>query len=113
LPTYSKGQAYDRKVRPENEAVGEFSDNVSHSNGRYGLRIYKNMVPREHACEPISDTNPALTAKFERFTSYKNGWNGAIAETVGDVRFIDFKVADNKVSGIEITKPGEVEDGFA
>ena len=46
---------------------------------------------------------------MKRFTAYKNGRNGVIAETVGDVRFIDFKVADNKIAGMEITKP-TVED---
>jgi len=34
-------------------------------------------------------------------TSWKNGINGAIAEKVGDVRFHNFKVADNKLAGIE------------
>lgn len=36
-------------------------------------------------------------------TSWKNGRNGAIAEKVGDVRFHNFKVADNKLAGIEFS----------
>jgi len=37
-------------------------------------------------------------------TSWKNGRNGAIAKTVSDIRFIDFKVADNKLAGMEISE---------
>lgn len=36
-------------------------------------------------------------------TSWKNGRNGAIAERVGDVRFHNFKVADNLLAGIEFS----------
>ena len=71
------------------------------------------MIPREKPCSPIDyKTNKPLTANFERLTSYKNGRNGAIAELVGDIRFTDFKVADNKLAGMEISKPGEVVDGL-
>jgi hypothetical protein len=70
------------------------------------------MVPRVNPCRGISEENPLVTAKFERLTSYKNLRNGAIADLVGDVRFIDFKVADNVLAGIEITKPGAKEDGL-
>ena len=63
------------------------------------------MEPRLSPCDPISETNPSIPALFERLTSYKNGRNGAIADVVGDVRFIDFKVADNRLAGIEMTKP--------
>ena len=72
------------------------------------------MIPRQKPCFSLDDvTNKPLTATFERLTSYKNGRNGAIAELVGDIRFIDFKVADNMLAGMEISKPGEVKDGLA
>jgi hypothetical protein len=71
------------------------------------------MVPRKFPCKPItydhSNTtdpwhkNPAITANFYNLTSWKNGRNGAIAEKVGDVRFHNFKVADNKLAGIEFS----------
>ena len=40
---------------------------------------------------------------MESFTAWKCGRVGANAEAIGDVRFVDFKVADNKRAGIEMT----------
>jgi len=57
--------------------------------------------------------NPVIPAKFYRLTSYKNGRNGAIAERVGAVEFIDFKTADNKLAGIEFSLTEDVIDGYA
>lgn len=71
------------------------------------------MIPRKYPCKPITynhsnpsdpwHANPAITADFYDLTSWKNGRNGAIAEKVGDVRFHGFKVADNKLAGIEFS----------
>ena len=81
-------------ICPENSKIGEFIDNVAHSNGRYGLRIFENLIPREYPCSPFeysgnpSDpypTNKPLTAEFRNLISFKNGRNGAIAESVGAV----------------------------
>ena len=70
------------------------------------------MVPRQKPCKSVwydPDTpddpyhsNPPITARMEDFTSWKNGRNGAIAERLGDVRFIGFKTADNVLAGIEM-----------
>lgn len=57
--------------------------------------------------------NPIIPAKFERFTAWKAGRNGAIAERVGAVEFIDFKVADNILAGIEMSLTQDVVDGYA
>lgn len=99
-------------ICPENERVGEFRGNHAHSCGRYGLRIFHHMVPRQFPCKSVwydPDTpddpyhsNPPITARFEDFTSWKNGRNGAIAERLGDVRFVGFKTADNVLAGIEM-----------
>lgn len=71
------------------------------------------MIPRKFPCKAITydhsnttdpwHNNPAITAHFWNLTSWKNGRNGAIAEKVGDVRFHNFKVADNKLAGIEFS----------
>ena len=85
------GPSFDENVCPENFKLGEFSDNVAHSNGRYGLRIFHNHIPRVHPCEPVdydpeSPTyNPPIIAEYRNLVSYKNGRNGAIAERVGAV----------------------------
>lgn len=104
-------------ICPENEKMGLFYANHAHSSGHYGLRIFPNMIPREFACKDITydadysskgETdpfweNPAITAGLSYFTSWKNGRNGAIAEKVGDLRFNLFKLADNKLAGIEFS----------
>jgi hypothetical protein len=100
-------------VCPENDRVGEFRDNHVHSAGRYGLRIFHNMVPRTYPCRPVSYNennpddpwyeNPPIHANFNGLTSWKNNRNGAIAERVGAVHFNDFKVADNLLAGIEFS----------
>jgi hypothetical protein len=71
------------------------------------------MVPRENPCGGYSydvnepddpwHNNRLITANFNGFTGWKNNRNGAIAEKVGDVRFNNFKVADNKLAGIEFS----------
>jgi hypothetical protein len=55
--------------------------------------------------------NPVIPAKFENFTSWKNVRNGAIAEQVGGVHFINFKVADNLIGGIEFSLTGDTDNG--
>jgi len=108
---------------PENDKVGEFRGNSAHSMGRYGLRIFHNMVPREFPCKGISydastpddpwHKNRPITANFYDFTGWKNKRNGAIAERVGDVRFINFKTADNLKAGIEFSLTAEFGDDMA
>jgi hypothetical protein len=75
------------------------------------------MVPRKYPCSPIVyngtnvddpwHLNPKITANFYNLTAWKNKRNGAIAKTVGDIRFIDFKVADNILAGIEMSVTDE------
>jgi len=45
LQTHSTGPSYDPNVCPEYEQLGEFTGNVAHSNGRYGLRIFHRFTP--------------------------------------------------------------------
>jgi len=97
------GPSANSNMCPENHAVGEWRDNHAHSNGRYGLRIFHNMVPRRFSCGGINGhRNPSVTANFNGMTSWKNGRNGAIGGGLGDVRFNDFKVADNLLAGVEV-----------
>lgn len=57
--------------------------------------------------------NPLITANFDNLTSWKNNRNGAIAERVGDVRFNNFKTADNLLAGMEFSLTHEVGDNMA
>ena len=91
--------------------------------GRYGLRIFHNMVPRTYPCKGLTyDStnpdepywqNPPITANFDNFVGWKNNRNGAIAERVGDVRFNNFKTADNLLAGIEYSLTGELKGDYA
>lgn len=47
------GPSFDPNVCPENSPLGEFTNNVAHSNGKYGLRIFHNLIPRTNPCSPI------------------------------------------------------------
>ena len=109
------GPSANINICSENARVGEFRDNHAHSNGRYGLRIFHNMVPRKFPCKPINaETNPSITANFNGLTSWKNNRNGATALRVGDIRFNNFKTADNLLAGIEFSltnQPGVGDDG--
>ena len=106
---------------PNNMIVGEFRGNHAHSVGRYGLRIFHDMLPRKFPCRGFSfdrsklgtdedpwGANPPLTASFYDMTSWKNGRNGAIAGRVADVRMINFKVADNLRANLEYSQTNVV-----
>ena len=95
-------------ICPVNEKLGEFRDNETHSNGRYGLRIFQKLRPRTRGCDPwIYDNsnpsapdapfpnNPSISAKFYNLVSWKNLRAGAIAEEMGAVEWHNFKTADN------------------
>lgn len=72
------------------------------------------MIPRKYPCKPIVydhskpedpwHLNPPITAHMYGLTAWKCGRNGAIATRIGDVRFHDFKVADNRLAGIEVSE---------
>jgi len=71
------------------------------------------MEPRTYPCqEMVYDDlnsadpycqNPPIETNINNFTSWKNGRNGAIAQYLGWVKFNNFKVADNKEAGIEMS----------
>lgn len=82
------------------------------------------MVPREFPCSAISwdrnnigdpfSSNHPITADFYDLTSWKNNRNGAIVGTVGDIRFHNFKTADNILAGIEFERiDASIRDNLA
>jgi hypothetical protein len=105
------GPSYDPNVCPEYTKLGEFSNNVAHSNGRYGLRIFHKLIPLTYPCAGVMynasnptnpyHNNPPITAHFVNMTSWKNQRNGAIVNEVGAICLENFKVADNLLAGIE------------
>lgn len=117
LQVHPLGPSYTQTICPENTRLGEFRNNVAHSNGRYGLRIFHRLIPRQNPCAALvfdKDTtkpgfpyplNPVIPAVFKDFTSWKNVENGAIAEQTGAVIWQNFKVADNMMAGLEWSAP--------
>ena len=107
-------------ICPENQKLGEFKNNVAHSNGRYGLRIFHNHWPRTRQCDPVNNNstdpnyNPPIPAVYENLVSYKNKRNGAIIERAGHIEWKNFKVADNLEVGMEMSRTDDnPEDGWA
>jgi hypothetical protein len=47
--------------------------------------------------------NPPILTNVDNFTGWKCGRNGAIAETMGNVHWNNFKTADNFLAGIEFS----------
>lgn len=117
------GPSFDANVCGENEPVGEFANNVAHGVGRYGLRLFHNLVPREKPCQDISYDasrpddpfwqNRPITSRFVNYTGYKNLRNGFISFQAGDVRLENFRVADNILVGIEFESVTSSWDGQA
>ena len=109
-PKNPTGPSKTTEICPEHVPLGVFDNNVAHSNGKYGLRIFHAHIPLTDPCGSVKDTstadywsaNPAVTAKYTNFSSWKNKDNGAIGDDLGDVWFEGFKVADNKLAGIEM-----------
>ena len=120
LPVHPGGASATTLVCPRGTPLGRFHGNRAHSNGRYGLRLFKGFVPRAHACDPfvgVGDgklksrddlavldhaANPPVPAVFTDFTSYKNGRDGAIATVAGAIVFHRFALADNGRAGVEV-----------
>ena len=111
LRTHPQGPSATLSVCPQGIPLGKFEGNRAHTNGRYGLHIFQTYVPRTDPCSPesISDVNeldhnanPPITATFSDFTSYKNLRDGFEGGILGDVRLVDFRLADNARAGIEV-----------
>jgi hypothetical protein len=117
------GPSANEDVCPENDKVGEFSNNAAHSCGRYGLRIFHNMEPRKYPCKPyVYDEentddpfwpHPSLKSGCNDFTGWKNNRDGAIAKRIGWVKFNNFKTADNKEAGIQVAETFDLIGDYA
>ena len=85
------GPSYDPNIRPTQSNLGEFRNNVAHSVGNYGLRIFHGHSPPE-------------IAYYEDHLSYRCGKNGVMGGDLGLVVFRNITVADNANSGIEFER---------
>ena len=100
------GPSYTPLVCPPGERLGAFRDNVAHSNGRYGIRIFHSHTPTVDPCSEISETNPSVPAVYQNFTGWKNKRAAVMGEVLGEVTFSNIKTADNLQSGVELSVGG-------
>jgi hypothetical protein len=116
----SEGTSFADGACPQASELGEFSDNVAHSNGRYGLRIYSSAVfkpedpvdklkfpdggwfPVADQCEAPSPSNPYLESKLSRLLSYRNKANGVQVSRVAGLVMDGFQIVENKQRGFEM-----------
>ena len=80
LQEHPTGPSADSSICPEFEKLGEFTGNVAHSNGRYGLRIFHRFTPVEVPCagllsgahnnreQPTGDGTTPVVTHFRDFT---------------------------------------------
>jgi plastocyanin len=96
LDATPSGPSFTTSVCPNQAPLGEFRDNVAHTNAEFGFRIWEKYLPRDRCWGNDIDAN------FYNLVSYANGIHGVELSVVGHVRLIGFKVADNRDNGIEI-----------
>lgn len=76
------------------------------------------MIPLTYPClgiiyDPTNTNdpywqNPLITANFINYTGWMNEEDNAIFEEMGDVRFINFKVADALIGNLEVSLAGDL-----
>lgn len=73
LPEHPTGPSSTDDICPFNEHLGEFRDNIAHSNGHVGLRVYPHWTPREIPCDDDSPSAPQYLRDFTSFHSVTHG----------------------------------------
>jgi hypothetical protein len=113
------GPSATSDICPQGIELKEFNNNIAHSNGRFGLRVFI-MAPRKYPCQPVMDgsletgqfdANPAIWSTFENFITFQNAEDGVLAEEIGNLRFKNMLVADSKVAGFQSHKTNLTRDG--
>ena len=115
LQEHPTGPSYDPEICPEFDQLGEFTGNVAHSNGRYGLRIFHRFNPSADPCAALNtwahgelemystDVTTPIVTHFRDFLGYKNKRNGIIVEECGALKFHNIRTADNLLAGVEFS----------
>eukprot|EP00340_Litonotus_pictus_P012293 CAMPEP_0170537490 /NCGR_PEP_ID=MMETSP0209-20121228/102744_1 /TAXON_ID=665100 ORGANISM="Litonotus pictus, Strain P1" /NCGR_SAMPLE_ID=MMETSP0209 /ASSEMBLY_ACC=CAM_ASM_000301 /LENGTH=2876 /DNA_ID=CAMNT_0010838997 /DNA_START=139 /DNA_END=8769 /DNA_ORIENTATION=- len=103
FPHHPTGLHMGLKTCPHQEPLGEFKDNVAHSNGQYGLRIFPIYSPLKSPCDSSGtpESNPAV---FENMFVYANKERGFITEEIGDLEFRNFKGVQNLETNLEVSR---------
>lgn len=112
LPHNPTGLSTTKEVWPAQTPLRRFEGNVSHSNAQDGLHI--DNAPRpdggtsamdyQPRARPGDPNSPAVVARFQRFTAYKNRDRGVWTRGQG-MRFEQLVLSDNVV-GAQFAAPG-------
>jgi hypothetical protein len=110
--THPLGSSEDENVCPEKAPLGQFKDNVAHSNGVFGVYLFHSHWPRTYPCQSMTydatdpnnpyPNNPAVLAQYENLTAFKNGESGMFAHEIGAVQIVNAKVTDHPQAGVEV-----------
>ncbi|CAD8161606.1 unnamed protein product [Paramecium octaurelia] len=118
IKTNPDGPSATSDICPPGLNILEFKDNWSHSNGKFGLRIF-HMAPRLFPCRDVATwsnsqpyvDNPSLQAVFETFRTWKNDECGILAEELGNIYFKDIMIADSRYAGFQSHKTNYSYEG--
>uniref|UniRef100_A0AAR2IPV4 Polycystic kidney and hepatic disease 1 (autosomal recessive)-like 1 n=1 Tax=Pygocentrus nattereri TaxID=42514 RepID=A0AAR2IPV4_PYGNA len=91
------GPSYDSNICQKRAPLGEFYNNTAHSQGWFGLWIFKEFFPTQQGTCGSYTPQPAV---FRKFTSWNND-KGAEWMNVGSVQFSEFLMVNNERAGVE------------
>ena len=125
MDPHPSGPSFTRTVCPNQTPIGEFRDNIAHTNAEFGFRIWETYIPKVHrlvtflwhcmnSCVFLKEfgcSGDDVAANFYNLVAYSNGINGVELSVIGNVRLIGFKVADNRDEGIVIQESFGSSDG--
>lgn len=105
IKAHPDGASTNSDICPQGLPLGLFEDNKAHSYVRFGLRVFE-LAQRKYPCLPIrNDTaedpfldNPSTEIIWSNFETFKNQEDGVLCEHCGNMRFLNFKVADSSQS---------------
>ena len=103
MPITSTGKCIGINTCPRDYNIISFKDNFSHSNGKYGMRIFSEYAPKSQLCGVVNYFDILnVQAIFNSTTLYKNAEKGIVVDKIGSLLFSNFKIADNPQSSFEV-----------
>ena len=84
--------------------MGSFINNTAHSCGQHGSWFGNEYLPRKYPCRGISATNPVVISELINYTAWANKEEGFRVKLTVGINFINVKMADNFIAGIEVSK---------
>ena len=115
LQIHPTGPSFDASICPEFSQLGEFTGNVAHSNGRYGLRFFHRFTPSDDPCaalatgahsnreQPDPTKITPIVTHIRDFLGYKNKRTALIGTEIGALKFHNIRAADNILSDVEFS----------